>query len=353
MAQREAEEERIRNQRYFDSTAKTTFVAQDLTMNQVGRLVMKTQDGAMISSNKRDELLLVEHGYGRRLQKQPDNEIWQKVPKGDYTQTQPVTIYTQALENKTQYMSGATGVNAFARTSGFTQPINQTRSAVGFEGNVDYEREKKNIEFMRTTGHDLNAGNPYQNKELEMENFENIKARVIEVCKQRSGNGIRGLRVMFKQMDNNRNGSLDPVEFKYGMRDYGIDITEKELTAILKHFDTNRDGKLSFDEFLRAISGDLNQRRLDMVHQAYAVLDKDGSGLVTIADIEIAYDVSQHPDFQSGRKSAQEVLLEFMSVWETRKRDGIVTVEEFEDYYKDMSASIDSDDYFELMIRNA
>jgi len=85
MVQREAEEERIRNQRYFDSTSKTTFVAQDLTMNQVGRLVMKTQDGAMISSSKRDELLLVEHGYGRRLQKQPDAEIWQKVPKGDYT----------------------------------------------------------------------------------------------------------------------------------------------------------------------------------------------------------------------------------------------------------------------------
>jgi len=90
-----------------------------------------------------------------------------------------------------------------------------------------------------------------------------------------------------------------------------------------------------------------------MVHQAYKVLDKDGSGQVTLEDIRIAYDVSYHPDFQSGRKSADEILSDFMSLWETHKRDHIVTIEEFEDYYKDISASIDSDDYFELMIRNA
>ena len=34
-----------------------------------------------------------------------------------------------------------------------------------------------------------------------------------------------------------------------------------------------------------------------MVHMAYNVLDKDGSGQVTIDDIRMAYDVSFHPDF--------------------------------------------------------
>lgn len=62
-------------------------------------------------------------------------------------------------------------------------------------------------------------------------------------------------------MDRNRNGSLDPVEFKYAMRDYGVDITEKECAAIVKYFDTNADGKISFDEFLRAIRGELNPAR--------------------------------------------------------------------------------------------
>uniref|UniRef100_A0A7S3HZ02 EF-hand domain-containing protein n=1 Tax=Favella ehrenbergii TaxID=182087 RepID=A0A7S3HZ02_9SPIT len=158
---------------------------------------------------------------------------------------------------------------------------------------------------------------------------------------------------MFKAMDRNGNNSLSPVEFKYAMRDYGLNLSEIEVTQIVKYFDTNKDGQISFDEFLRAIRGDLNERRTDMVHQAYRVLDKDGSGQVTIDDIRIAYDVSFHPDFQSGHKTADEILSDFMSLWETHKRDHIVTIEEFEDYYKDISASIDSDDYFELMIRNA
>jgi len=79
-------------------------------------------------------------------------------------------------------------------------------------------------------------------------------------------------------MDRNRNNSLEPMEFKYAMRDFGIDLSEVEISQILKYFDTNRDGKLSFDEFLRAIRGELNDRRAQMVNMAYAVLDKDGSG---------------------------------------------------------------------------
>ncbi len=215
-----------------------------------------------------------------------------------------MTIYTEALERQNTYMSAGTGTNPFARTSGFTQPLNQTRAVAGFEGNVDFNREKKQVDFRKTAGRDLNlSGNPFQQKPVEINNFDEIRAKVVGFCKERSANGLRGLRLMFKAMDRNRNKTIDPVEFKYAMRDYGLELTEQEITAIVKNFDTNHDGKLSFDEFLRAIRGELNERRRSMVHMAYDVLDKDGSGQVTIKDIEIAYDVSQHPEFQSGRKT--------------------------------------------------
>ena len=107
LEEKAAEEERIRNMRYFDSTAKTTFVAQDLQQNTVGKRVMKTQDGQTV-------------GNDPALNMPTMAELMNRIPQGDYTQTQPVTIYTEALENKNFYMSAATGANPFGKTSGFT-----------------------------------------------------------------------------------------------------------------------------------------------------------------------------------------------------------------------------------------
>merc|ERR1711998_695181 len=97
----------------------------------------------------------------------------------------------------------------------------------------------------------------------------------------------------------------------------------------------------------------MNERRRELVGMAYDVLDRDGSGQVTRADIEMAYDASQHPEVIEGKKSPDEVISSFMAQWETDEADGIVTRSEFEQYYEDVSASIDDDTYFELMIRNA
>jgi hypothetical protein len=54
-----------------------------------------------------------------------------------------------------------------------------------------------------------------------------------------------------------------------------------------------------------------------------------------------------------GEKTPAEVLKEFSEQWDGTKKDGKITLHEFLDYYKDISASVDNDDYFELMMRNA
>lgn len=86
---------------------------------------------------------------------------------------------------------------------------------------------------------------------------------------------------------------------------------------------------------------------------AYDKLDVNKDGLVKLDDIAKIYDASQHPDVLQGRKTPEQVFREFMTLWDTQDKDGIVTFAEFCDYYSDVSASIDRDDYFALMMTNA
>jgi len=170
---------------------------------------------------------------------------------------------------------------------------------------------------------------------------------------KRGNYGIRGLARSFKIMDDGGDGQLDREDFKWGLYDYGVHLNDEQFNAILDIFDKNNDGLISFDEFLVSIRGPMSARRLQWIGKAYDLLDKDGSGQVTKSDIAVAYDCSEHPEVIAGTMTEDEVITEFMEQWETQEADGIITRAEFEDYYKDVSASIDDDDYFELMMRNA
>ena len=170
----------------------------------------------------------------------------------------------------------------------------------------------------------------------------------------RGASGFAGLQRIFKILDDDNSKTLSLSEFTNAIKYTKIDMNEKQIKELFQYFDNSNTGSISYDAFIVKIKGSMNNRRKRLVIMVYDVMDKDGSGQVDILDFTAAYDVSQHPDYLSGKKSKDQLLLEFMSAFEdSNSKDGIITKEEFINYYTSVSANIDSDDYFELMIRNA
>ena len=91
-----------------------------------------------------------------------------------------------------------------------------------------------------------------------------------------------------------------------------------------------------------------------MVNKAFAMLDRDGSGQINIQDIAGIYDVSMNPEFLEGRKSREEILQDFLNNFDGAKgnNDGVVTMQEWTDYYTDLSMSTPSDEYFVRMMES-
>jgi Ca2+-binding EF-hand superfamily protein len=89
--------------------------------------------------------------------------------------------------------------------------------------------------------------------------------KILSVLKSRGANGIRGMGIIFRRMDNGRDKKLDRYEFMWGLKENGHNLSPSEFERIFKYFDKNNDGKIDYDEFLRAIRGDINQRRRDLV----------------------------------------------------------------------------------------
>lgn len=217
-------------------------------------------------------------------------------------------------------------------------------------GTLDY-REFASEVFQREIG-----GTPAKSKATG----EDLLQRLRDKLKSRGARGIIGLSKQFRIMDDNHSMSLDKFEFSKAMSDYMLGFSEGETQTLFTHFDFDRSGLVEYDEFLRAIRGPMNAGRKAIVMRAFAVMDKDGSGMIDINDIRGVYSAGKHPDVMSGKKTEQQVLSEFLETFETAHSmrnnntpDHVVSKDEWVEYYNNVSASIDNEEYFALMMNNA
>lgn len=62
----------------------------------------------------------------------------------------------------------------------------------------------------------------------------------------------------------------------------------------MKHYDVDCDGNITYEEFIRGLRDPLSERRKVMVDKAFALIDRNGNGALSVEDIDAIYDVSQN-----------------------------------------------------------
>ncbi|KAG5179668.1 putative calcyphosin [Tribonema minus] len=182
---------------------------------------------------------------------------------------------------------------------------------------------------------------------------ERVRARILELG---GANGIRSVTHLLRRMDVNGNGLLERAELCEGLEKFGLtgldDVPGGDIDRIMAHFDRDGNGMVSVEELHRGLQGTMPRARSRLVRAAFNALSSGGNGKVTVDDVKARFDTAKHPDVVAGRITHEKAKM--LSAFERGPtKDGTVHWHEFLEYYKDLSAGVADDSYFELMIRNA
>jgi len=174
-----------------------------------------------------------------------------------------------------------------------------------------------------------------------------IRTRLVE----RGSGGVKGIGRLYQVARDNPTEMIDLAgELPKLMNDIGVILNKTELNELIRLLDCDGTGRITYDEFLFQMAPPLNQTRINSVNKAFDQLDADGSGRVAIRLLESVHNPASSEMVRMGKTTGKEILGNLMASYD-RDSDGLITREEFIDYYREISPSIDNDEYFTLMIK--
>lgn len=154
------------------------------------------------------------------------------------------------------------------------------------------------------------------------------------------------------ESDRDNSGFLSKQEFECALNSIGVFFKNCDATALFLYYDKNRDGQISYNEFLDAFRVELNSRRVKLVEKLFKMLDIKRRNKVSLSDAAVFYRESTNEKLIKGQMTKQEAIDDFFSFF-TLDEQGDISREEFYNYYQDVGSVTGNDDNFVDLIKDA
>lgn len=193
--------------------------------------------------------------------------------------------------------------------------------------------------------------------------IEDLIGHLRYILLQRGPRGIMSIKRTFMLIDENSDKRISFAEFEKMFKRYRFNLSQNGINNLFNYFDKDKSGFIDYSEFLSGIVGELNDSRKNILHQVFQKLDKDEKGYITVKQLRETYDPKGNPLVRQGKRSEEEVLGDFIDILEyhfsllnekneenEEVNDIKIDFDEFYDFYKSISISVEEDKYFEIMV---
>ncbi|XP_053386870.1 calcyphosin-like protein isoform X1 [Mercenaria mercenaria] len=194
----------------------------------------------------------------------------------------------------------------------------------------------------------------YKQAQAENRRVLDLLEQLRNQCLLKGVGGLKSLAVFFRRMDTDFSKRLCYQELDEGMKAYGLEVEQNDVKMLFEAFDRDKNKQIDFLELIAKLRPPMTKLRIEVINQAFDVLDANKDGVLKLEDLKIVYSTNakQHPKFISGEWTEEQVLRNFLDSIDTPGNpDGKVTREEFMNYYAGVSSTVDDDSYFDLMMR--
>ena len=187
---------------------------------------------------------------------------------------------------------------------------------------------------------------PYNNHPL----IEQVRS----LLKSRGHVGFSELQRALKDFDAHGKLALTREAFGEALSANDIDINTIEIDTLCSLFLIEGRGLMDYEDFLRALRGPLDNERRFWVKAAYDSFDKYEDDSVDVEEVIRRYDPSGDPEVTSGIKKQNHAFRNFLRSFDIdeHNEEGHVTLTDFENYYRNVSATMSNTKSFEDMIRS-
>ena len=201
-------------------------------------------------------------------------------------------------------------------------------------------------------------------------NLVNINKPIREIEKLREiliSRGKRGI-FMFQKIiclyDKEKTGNISYNKFNELLEIFNITIDKQSINSIFDYFDKEKKGIIKYDDLICEIIGNIDINREIIIKKIFDIFTKDkNSNNISIKELKQRYKAFNHPDVKNNIKTEKEVYFEFLESIDIFKNyknningqnynDDFLSYEEFLEYYKEISLSINDNREFENLLIN-
>ena len=305
------------------------------------------------------------------------NTIFQNEPKkeGEKTSENPqdddtIGFWLNNINSSNMYRSFIKGKNPWAKSSAFTQKIQNTRGAylfyqnafdspLGGQQGLSAEEQRRREEQLRKQQEEAE-----RKAKEEAELQERIRGAQIGVGGVRNDTakkilngaikkgwlGLRILKNFLKENNKVYSDIIDKNTFYLLIKKQGILLEEVDLESICDAYDVDKTDYFNFINFLNALRNVSNTRG-SQIESFKEQVKAPGQNYISLSNLLRIADMNYHPEAIKFIKSVIDLRREYETILTKIAKEDVLSEDDFRQFFYDVSTCVANDADFTQILR--